>query len=306
MHDIIAIGDSTLDVFLDIDEASVHCNLDKTKCFLCLNYADKIPVKKITRAFGGNSANFAVGTSRLGIQTAIYTILGDEETGRNIYDCFKKENINVDYITFDKNTTYSTIINFKGERTILTYHEPRTYALPQFEESRWVYLTSVSFDHANLHSQVMEYIKKTGIKMAFNPGLTQLRDGIEALSPLLKLTDILILNKQEAELLLGQKPVKELLNDFANQYSVKIVVITDAERGSYAYDGKDYFEMPAEKVTLVEMTGAGDAYSAGFMAATIQGKDIQEAMSWGARNSASVVQHIGSQEGLLRNVSVVL
>lgn len=306
MHDIIAIGDSTLDVFLDIDEASVHCNLDRTKCFLCLNYADKIPVKKITRAFGGNSANFAVGTSRLGIQTAIYTILGDEEVGRNIYDCFKKENIDVDYITFDKNTTYSTIVNFKGERTILTYHEPRTYILPQFEESRWVYLTSVSFDHTNLHSQVMEYIKKTGIKMAFNPGLTQLRDGIEALSPLLKLTDIVILNKQEAELLLGQKPVKELLNDFVNQYSVKIVVITDAERGSYAYDGKNYFEMPAEKVTLVEMTGAGDAYSAGFMAATIQGKNIQEAMNWGARNSASVVQHIGSQEGLLRNVTVAL
>lgn len=305
MHQIIAIGDSTLDVFLEIDEASVHCNLDKTKCFLCLNYADKIPVKKITRAFGGNSANFSVGTGRLGINTAIYTILGDDEVGKNIYEGFKKEKINTDYVSFDKNTTYSTVINFHGERTILTYHEPRQYNLPQLGDSEWVYLTSVSFDHENLHSQVIEYVKKSGAKLAFNPGVSQLRDGIDKLEAVLRLADILILNKDEAELLLGQKLVKELLNEFINKYQVKMAVITDAERGSRAFDGKTYFEALAEKATLVEMTGAGDAYAAGFMAAIIKGKYIQEAMRWGARNAASVVQHIGSQEGLLSNLETL-
>jgi len=304
MHDIIVIGDSKLDTFLEINEASVHCNLDKSKCFLCLNYADKIPVTRVQQSFGGNAANFSVGVARLGIRTALYTVLGGDEAGTQVWNNFKKENVSTDYITRDesKNTSCSTIINFQGERTILTYHENEDYKLPQLQPVPWVYLTSVNFHHDALHAQVLEYVRNARAKMIFNPGTAQLRDGIEQLKNILQATEVLLLNKEEAELLLGKKPVPELLKSFC-EYGVKISIITDAERGSFAFDGSELYEVPAQKVSLVERTGAGDAYAAGFVAARIKGLGLREAMEWGARNAASVVQHVGAQQGLLRDMA---
>lgn len=305
MRDIIVIGDSTMDVFLEIHEASVHCNLDKSKCFLCLNYADKIPVEKITRTFGGNAANFAVGVSRLGIKTAIYTILGQDEAGKNIYDNFKKENVGLDYVEFDKDqqghTNYSTIINFQGERTILVFHEARERDLPSFKKTEWIYLTSLSSDYEKPHQQVTDYVKNNNVKLVFNPGVNELRGGLDKLKNILAVTNVLILNKEEAYSLLGQDDVKNLMKKFTD-LGVSTVIITDAENGSFAFDGKSYFEQPVQKVTLVERTGAGDAYAAGLVAALILGKDLKQAMDWGSRDAASVVQHIGAQKGLLYNL----
>lgn len=309
MHDIIVIGNSTLDVFLEIHEASVHCNLNKSKCFLCLNYADKIPVEKITRTFGGNAANFAVGVSRSGIKTAIYTVLGQDEVGKNIFDNFKKENIMIDYVEFDKDkqkhTNYSTIIDFQGERTILVFHETRESDLPLFKKAGWLYLTSLSADFEKPHQQVIDYLKNSdeNVKLVFNPGVNELRGGLDKLKNILAVAQVLILNKEEAQRLLGQGDIKNLMKEFVN-LGVSIVAITDAENGSYAFDGENFFEQHAEKVTLIERTGAGDAYSAGLVAALILNKDLKQAMQWGARNAASVVQYIGSQQGLLRNLEL--
>lgn len=302
MYNIISIGDSALDTFLELHEASVHCNLERTKCFLCLNYADKIPVEKIHHSFGGNAANFSVGVSRLGVRAAIYTVLGKDENGKQIFNNFEKEKVGTEYTFFDEtqSTNCSTVINFQGERTILTYHEKREYQLPDLAPASWVYLTSVSHGHEELYRQVVEHVEKTKAKLIFNPGTTQLRGGIEKLIHVLRNTELLILNKDEADLLLSKKSVKDLLETFVLQYGVQKTVITDAENGSYAFDGETHYGVPAQKVTLIERTGAGDAYAAGLVAALILGKNLEQAMEWGAKNAASVVQYIGAQKGLLR------
>ena len=80
----------------------------------------------------------------------------------------------------------------------------------------------------------------------------------------------------------------------------KTVVITDGKNGSYATtnDGKVYYNEAIHE-EVVENTGAGDAYSTGFMGAVIMGKSIKEAIEWGAKNASSVIQHYGAQKGLL-------
>jgi hypothetical protein len=70
-YDIVSIGDTTIDAFIELHEASVHCDINHTDCQLCLSYANKIPFEKLTVLPAcGNSANNAIGSSRLGLKDA--------------------------------------------------------------------------------------------------------------------------------------------------------------------------------------------------------------------------------------------
>src|SRR6266540_490057 len=129
MYDLVAIGDATLDVFMQIDDANVMCELDNINCKLCLNYADKIAAKTADFIIGGNAANAAVGARRLGQSSAFLSTIGDDETGKQIQKVFHKEGVSTEYLTVDSNapSNYSVVINFHAERTILVHHVPRTY-----------------------------------------------------------------------------------------------------------------------------------------------------------------------------------
>src|SRR3990167_5621383 len=129
--ELMCIGDCTVDLFLEIHEASVNCEIDPHECKLVLDYADKIPVTRLTKVVGaGNAANVAVGASRLGIKTALMTLVGDDSEGREVRqgwgrgEVLGEEGIGGDYVMTDsgKRSNLSAIINFRGERTILVYH----------------------------------------------------------------------------------------------------------------------------------------------------------------------------------------
>lgn len=80
----------------------------------------------------------------------------------------------------------------------------------------------------------------------------------------------------------------------------EMVVITDGPNGAYGFDGTTYQHIGIFPVPVVERTGAGDAFSTGCLAALIQKKSLRDAMRWGTFNSASVIQKVGPQAGLLK------
>ena len=93
MYDLVAIGDATLDVFIQIDDATVECELDNQNCKLCFNYADKIAAKRVDFVIGGNAINAAVGARRLGLSSAFLATIGDDDTGQKITDVLRKEGV---------------------------------------------------------------------------------------------------------------------------------------------------------------------------------------------------------------------
>jgi sugar/nucleoside kinase (ribokinase family) len=302
--DVISIGDTTLDVFLELDEANakVICQNGDDDCVLQLAFADKIPVKKVTKVPAvGNAANVAVGCARLGLKAALYTILGVDQSGKEAFERLKSEKVAKDYIVWDKKrgTNYSAVINYKGERTILVFHEPREYDLPKLASSDWIYLTAIGKNHEKMDQQIIDYVEKTGAKLGFNPGDLQLREGLEALKPLIKKCTVFFVNKQEAERLVGKNDDVKALLKMLYDMGAKIVVITDGKNGSYSFDGKEVYFQKVLHVPLIEMTGSGDSYSTGFISALQLGHSIPEAMKWGTTNAAAKLQKIGAQEGLL-------
>jgi ribokinase len=124
----------------------------------------------------------------------------------------------------------------------------------------------------------------------------------------LEKADYLFVNKEEAEEILygeelslkaNEDQIKKLLYGLRG-LGAKNIVITDGDNGSYVESEKnETYHLGIIKVEVAEKTGAGDAYSAGFLAAIIHGLEIPEAMKWGTINSASVIGKIGAEEGLL-------
>lgn len=303
MFDIFSIGDTTTDIFLDINQASVHCDINKQDCRLCINYADKIPVRTVTRLYGvGNAANNAIGSARLGLKTGIYTIIGNDLEGKNALNEFIQNEVITDYVVQDTEhgTNYSTVLNFDGERTILVFHEERKYALPMDIMTKWIYFTSVAHGSENLHAEVVAYVKQHDTKLAFNPGTFQMQRGLAALKSTLAVTQLLFVNKHEAQRLLtsSEEDVFSLGLGLLQEGPAE-VIITDGENGSYYISEDTKLSIGILDVPAVERTGCGDAFATASVGARIAGETPAEMLRWGSANAASVLQKIGAQAGLM-------
>lgn len=311
MFDLISIGDAVIDTFVPLTDAHVH--LDQNLKELCLRYGDKIPVGDSVTQVAGNACNSAVGASRLKLNTAAYINVGGDHDGVRIKDHLKDEKVDTRYVVTNKDlpSNHHVVLNYKGERTILIFHQPWKYHLPDLDKSRWVYFTSLSptFAESNLLSQLTNYLERSGTRLLYNPGTFQIKAGIKKNPRLLSLTEVFIVNLEEAKLILGygegkEVPIKKLLQEICD-LGPKMAVITDGEKGSYGYEdlpaGRqgNYYHLGIFPAKLVEMTGSGDAYATGVLAGLFYGKDLKEAMRWGAANGASVVEQIGPQAGLL-------
>ncbi len=301
MFDLVSVGDCTIDTLLQVHDAEVNCTLHHDRCVICFNYADKLPVDKIHRKVAGNAANNAVGASRLGLKSAIYTIIGNDGTGDQIKDVFKKEKVSLEYLIHDskQETNSSVVINYKGERTILVYHASRVYNLSSHINAKWMYYTSVGPEHKKLNQQVISLVKKKKIKLGYNPGTYQLRAGAKYVKEVMKVAEVLFVNKEEATRIVGpQFDIRHYLMAL-HKIGTKIVVITDGRNGSFVFDGEKFWQMGILNTPVVERTGAGDSFATAFIAALFHKKNIHPAMRWGTCNSSSVIMKYGPQDGLL-------
>lgn len=307
--DLLSIGDATMDVFMTPVESESLCRIDTKQCLICFSYGDKIPVKNLEFSVGGNAANNAVGTTRLGLKTTAVLTLGSDSIGNQIVEKLQSERVDLTYVIQQPATssTYSTVVNYGGERTIFIYYAPRSYEFPvQLPPAPWVYLTSMAESFRPFYNHLAEWLKKNpGVKLAFNPGPWQLKSGLEGIGDILSLTHLIFVNREEAEKLTRIKPSqgkdKELLTALS-KFGPKISIITDGEDGSFVYDSNSqkFLKTGILPVDAYERTGAGDAFGSGCLAALIRGKSLEEALLWGTINSASVIGYVGPQKGLLR------
>lgn len=291
--DIVTFGSATIDVFVNTEVAEKHG-------FMYYPVGEKILIKELRFDWGGAGTNTAVAFSRLGFKTGCISELGLDENGRKIFNSLKKEKVEfLGKIVKGELSGYSIILDSSGgERTILTYkgsnNEISLRDIKKFK-TKWLYLSSLLGKSFETQKKLAFVLKKKGVKIAFNPSSYLIKK--ENLSSLLKICDILVLNKQEAQLLTGSKI--NLLENL-RKLGPKIAVITDKDKIITCYDGhKRYFLIP-NKVKVVERTGAGDAFASGFVAAQMAGKSIKYSLRLGLAESENVIKYFGAKNKLLR------
>lgn len=295
---VVSFGSAVIDVFVQTD-------VSEKKGFIHYPVGEKILIRNLKFDVGGAGTNTAVAFSRLGLKTGCICEFGDDENGRKIKDLLKKEKIKFLGKTVKGELTgYSVILDSKGgDRTILTYKgandEVGLSDIKKFK-TKWLYFSSLLGKSFNTQKELAIKLKKRGVKIAFNPSSYQINN-INIL-PLLKITNVLILNKQEAEMLLKKYNPKEkdlLLG--LHKVIRGIIVITDKNKLITCYDGnKKHNLIPHKEIKVIERTGAGDAFASGFVAGQIVGKSIEESLKLGLKESEAVIQHFGAKNNLIR------
>jgi ribokinase len=304
--DLVAIGDITTDAFIRLRSEEVHEHINHNSRQLCLRFGGKIPYESVTVLPAvGNSANASVSAARLGLRSALVANLGSDQNGQDAVQSLQKNGVDIRWVKTHEGheTNYHYVLWYHDDRSILVKHNEYPYALPEIGSPAWIYLSSLSESSVPFHHEIAAYLKAhPTIKLAFQPGTFQIKLGYEQLKDIYELTEVFFCNTDEARLILktAETDIKKLLIEI-NKLGPKIVVITDAKNGAYAYqDGQTLFMPPyPDSKPPLERTGAGDAFASTVVSALALGKTLPEALAWGPINSMSVVQQIGAQQGLL-------
>ncbi|MEI6499228.1 MAG: carbohydrate kinase family protein [bacterium] len=314
-YDILTIGDALEDVFV---EPELKVRADQSVLSgksMNLEFGEKIPLNWVNFEIGGSACNAAVGFERLGAKSCIIAMCGDDDPKDKVIKRLRSEKVDCSNIIVNKHyqTGYSVVLSVKGERTILVFHGPKDYSKIKIDrniETEWLYLAPLGHNTDELEKDIVSFAAEKDVKIGWNPGSIQIKQGVNHWKHVLRCTNILFLNKEEALKFLGT-PVRLEMREILKRlhaYGPKIVVVTNGKEGAVAYDGVEFnAAKPDLRVEKVDATGAGDSFAIGFLARLMNADwrlgvtpdEIREALNWGIKNSNSVIQYIGAQRGLL-------
>jgi len=309
MYDVITIGAATRDVFLRSDNFKVAADkkLSSVGKVLYFNVGSKNELKEMILTTGGGATNTAVSFARHGFRTACVCRVGDEENGHDVVRDLAREGVSKELIQHDRKspTAYSTILMTpKGERVILTKRGASDHI--QFKDislkklkAKWLYVSSLAGDMVLL-KKILLIARKKKIKVAYNPGIKELKTGLAKLGELLPLVNMFMVNQEEAAILtripfVNEKAIFKKLDSVVDG----IVIMTKGPKGVVVSDGMRRFTAGIPRSKVYSRTGAGDAFGAGFISGLLIKDNIPFAIQRGTANSTSVIQHFSAKTGLL-------
>lgn len=294
-YHVLCVGSATVDTFLTIEEP-----------FSSIHAGDKVLVKSVDKRSGGGATNSASALAKLGLKVKTLTKLGDDSDGDFILKELRDEGINnICHTRSRQKTDLATIISSTKEkdRIILVHKGASTdlsvkdYKQSQFR-TKWVYLatlTGKSFQVASHLSRLQN------TSLLFNPSLYLAQKGKTYLKNILQNTAILVLNKEEAQAVLGSNSGNfEFLLKELQACGPEIVIVTNGRKGLYALQNKTLYSLTkTPDVKIVHTAGAGDAFTSGFLAGIIKKYPLEDALRLGQVNASSVIQYLGAKNGQL-------
>lgn len=306
MYDVITVGSATLDVFAKTKSELIRIETPTTEEeLIAYPSGSKIIMTHLEFMTGGGGTNTAVSFSKMGLKTAYLGKVGRDENGNKILEQLKKEKVDFVGVREKGMSGYSIILDsIKEDRTILVYKGVNDNL--KFSEinlnklkTKWFYFSSMMKESFKTLEKLSDYARKNKIKAAFNPSSYLAEKGAAFLKKVLSNTNVLILNKEEAELISGKGKTNSLLKSL-HKLGPEITIITDGKKGVFASDGKKSYVVKPHKVKVHETTGAGDAFASGFVSGLIKKNDVKFALKLGLANAESVVCRYGAKNGLLK------
>lgn len=309
----MSIGGATFDLFVRL-----HQPLEAGKnADIRFPVGAKIPVHEIIETCGGGASNTAVGLARLGCDAAFCGVVGNDQWGEKLLENLRREGVDTSAATVveGENSSSSIILSVSGGERVILYNTGANAHLadPTFDRENaatreWIFLNHINEQSCEIDDDLLRILEERTRSVGFtwNPGGCQIEQGIKRsdIAALLKHTRLLLLNKEEA-LAFARAPDERSAISLLLGAGVQTVCITDGANGSMAADATRTYACPViTNTSIVDTTGAGDAFGVGMTWGILRGMDLPNCLRAGTINAASVLGFLGAQAGLLTDIEM--
>ena len=305
---IIGIGNAIVDVICKVnDDFLTNNKLTKST----MKLVDESDFKKLLSNLkieetvsGGSAANTIVGLSQLGNKVGFIGKINDDELGSKYQEGLKKEN--VEYFYSKKKETLPTgtcliLITPDSERTMCTFlgtagkineNDINTNAI---KNSEILFLEGYLWDEGEPKKAFDKAIQNSNkVAMSLSDLFCVERHKSHFLDLVKNKLDITFSNEQEIMSLIGTKSFDEVIK-FSKQLG-KLIIITRGEKGATAIQGNEVIECKIQKnLKIVDLTGAGDLFAAGFLHGYVNNLPLKESLNKGTEMSSKIIQKIGAR-----------
>ena len=306
---ILGIGNAIIDVICKIDDDYLNQNnLSKSTMKLIFNENEfksllkKLKIEKTVS--GGSVANSIVGISQLGNEVGFIGKISDDEFGNKYEEGLKKENVEYFYSKKKENLPTGTcliLVTPDSERTMCTFLgtagkiDENDVNLDAIKKSEMIFLEGYLWDEGEPKKAFDKAIKHANkVAMSLSDQFCVDRHKPHFLELIKNRLDITFANEQEITSLIDAKNFSEVIN-FSKQLN-KLVVITRGEKGAIAIKGNEIIECDIKKnLKIIDLTGAGDLFAAGFLHGYINKFSIKESLEKGTEMSSKVIQQMGAR-----------
>jgi Sugar kinases, ribokinase family len=246
----------------------------------------------------GGAANTPMALRRLGVSTLFATAVGDDLPGRSVMDYIKSVGLPTDAIFYEKGlrTSVSSVLSYCGERSFVTCLEDCCYN--QLEKVLETYLPQCGHLHTFvsdcLHMPVLDMVKAYGVTLSVDTAWDE-SIHFDDIIPILKSCDVFFVNEAEACSITGIGDANMALD--ALSHYAKCVALKLGDRGSIIKTENRHMAVPHARVSrVVDSTGAGDLYAAGFIYGMRHGWDIHRTASFAAACGGCAVTFYGGMD----------
>ena len=306
---ILGIGNAIVDVICKVDDNFIdQNNLTKStmKLFFDENeFKSLLKNLKIEKTVsGGSVANSIVGISQLGNKAGFIGKISDDEFGSNYEEGLKKENVEYFYSKKREELPTGTcliLVTPDSERTMCTFLgtagkiNENDVSSDAIKKSEIIFLEGYLWDEGEPKKAFDKAINNANkVAMSLSDLFCVDRHKPHFLNLVKNKLDITFANEQEITSLIDAKDFEEVVN-FSKKLN-RLVVITRGEKGAIAINGDEIFESGIQKnLKIVDLTGAGDLFAAGFLHGYINRWSTKECLEKGTEMSSKVIQQIGAR-----------
>ncbi len=263
-------------------------------------------IEDYSETCGGSAANTAVGLARLGCKVGYIGKVGCDREGDVLIKDFCNEGVNIDGVIRAEHGKSGVVMGFvdkKGARAL--YVDPGVNDNINIDEVNARYAAQAQFLHLTsfVGEESLQTQKKLldavpdSTKVSFDPGALYARKGYLALEPIIRKTHVLMPNILELTILTGEISYRKGA-DIMIEKGVKIVAVKLGGDGCYITDGHEQHLIRPFKVDVMDTTGAGDAFCAGFLYGLVKDKSLLECGTLGNFVASRCIVKMGARAGL--------
>ena len=306
---ILGIGNAIVDVICKVDESFIEKN-NLTKSTMKLffdenefkNLFTNLKIEKTVS--GGSVANSIVGLSQLGNKVGFIGKVSDDNFGEKYEEGLKKENVEFFYSKKKEELPTGTclvLVTPDSERTMCTFLgtagkiNEKDVSSEAIKKSEIIFLEGYLWDEGEPKKAFDKAINNANkVAMSLSDLFCVDRHKHHFLSLVKNKLDITFANEQEITSLIEAKDFKDVIN-FSKKLN-KLIVITRGEKGAIAIQGEEVIEVGIiQNIKILDLTGAGDLFAAGFLHGIINKMSVKESLIKGTELSSKIIQKIGAR-----------